>query len=87
MCLVGGLHSEGERVVCAECWRCGDNGGPRSRVPAPPGADATAAGAGSDARAPGSRRGASLPAWWVGARLGHHAACAALDESENGKYR
>lgn len=27
-----------------------------------------------------------LPACWVGARLGHHTACAALDESENGKY-
>ena len=22
VCLVRGLHSEGERVECAECWRC-----------------------------------------------------------------
>lgn len=35
-------------------------------------------------RVPPGHGGASLPAWWVGARLGHHAAYAALDESENG---
>lgn len=34
---------------------------------------------------PGYSGRASLPACWVCARLGHHAACAALDESENGK--
>lgn len=38
-------------------------------------------------RVPRGHSGASLPAWWGGARLGHHAAYAALDESENGKYR
>lgn len=54
-CLVGGLHSESERVECAECWRCGGDGGPRSRVPAPPGAGATTVGVGSGASDPRPR--------------------------------
>lgn len=33
VCLVRGLHSEGERVECKECWRCG---GGRARRPTCP---------------------------------------------------
>lgn len=60
VCLVRGLHSEGERVECAECRRCGAGGSGRACL----------------------RLHMRLPACWAGPRRGHHAACAALDESE-----
>ncbi|CAD0196671.1 unnamed protein product [Chrysodeixis includens] len=73
--LVRGLHSEGERVECAECGRCG--GRARSRVPA---AQRT-----GRARAGSCAAAARLPAGWTGPRRGHHAAWTALDESEKRK--
>lgn len=87
MCVVGGLHSEGERVECTECWRCGDMAARGHACLLHRGQEQPPLESVSMRVPPGFSGLASLPACCVGVRLGHHAAYAALDESENGKYR